>query len=71
MPSGTAFTRLRQPRVHPATVSLSWESGTLSARGYCCNHATGGVKASANTLFANETDMCNFGKGGGKVLPAS
>jgi len=30
----------------------------------------GGVKASSNTLFANERDMCNFGKGGGKAPPA-
>lgn len=29
-----------------------------------------GVKASSNTLFANERDMCNFGKGGGKAPPA-
>jgi hypothetical protein len=26
-----------------------------------------GVKASSNTLFANERDNCNFGKGGGKT----
>ena len=26
-----------------------------------------GVKASGNTLFANEKDMCNYGKGGGNV----
>jgi hypothetical protein len=26
-----------------------------------------GVKASANTLFANQKDMCNYGKGGGNV----
>lgn len=30
-----------------------------------------GVKASSNDLFANERDQCNFGKGGGKVAPAS
>ena len=28
-----------------------------------------GVKASKNALFANERDMCNFGKGGGKFNP--
>jgi hypothetical protein len=28
-----------------------------------------GVKASNNTLFANERDTCNFGKGGGKFNP--
>ncbi len=28
-----------------------------------------GVKASNNTLFANEKDICNFGKGGGKITP--
>jgi hypothetical protein len=26
-----------------------------------------GVKASANNLFANQKDMCNYGKGGGNV----
>lgn len=28
-----------------------------------------GVKASANDLFANEKNQCNFGKGGGNVSP--
>jgi Right handed beta helix region len=28
-----------------------------------------GVKASKNTLFANERDVCNFGKGGGSFNP--
>lgn len=28
-----------------------------------------GVKASGNTLFANEKNTCNFGKGGGNVSP--
>jgi uncharacterized protein len=28
-----------------------------------------GVKQQANTLFANERDVCNFGKGGGNVKP--
>lgn len=28
-----------------------------------------GVKMSSNTLFANERNQCNFGKGGGKVKP--
>jgi parallel beta helix pectate lyase-like protein len=28
-----------------------------------------GVKASNNTVFANERDICNFGKGGGKFNP--
>jgi nitrous oxidase accessory protein NosD len=28
-----------------------------------------GVKVSGNTLFANEKNMCNFGKGGGNVTP--
>jgi nitrous oxidase accessory protein NosD len=30
-----------------------------------------GVKASANTLFNNEKDMCNYGKGGGNVKPSN
>jgi hypothetical protein len=29
-----------------------------------------GVKASNNNVFANERDICNFGKGGGKFNPA-
>jgi hypothetical protein len=28
-----------------------------------------GVKQQANTLFANERDLCNFGRGGGNVKP--
>lgn len=28
-----------------------------------------GVKASSNNLFANERDLCNFGKGGGQFNP--
>ena len=31
----------------------------------------GGVKVSANNLFNNERDMCNFGKGGGKFTPSN
>jgi hypothetical protein len=31
----------------------------------------GGVKASGNTMFANERDQCNFGKGGGATKPAT
>jgi hypothetical protein len=30
-----------------------------------------GVKASGNTLFANERDQCNFGKGNGPVKPSA
>jgi hypothetical protein len=30
-----------------------------------------GVKASSNNLFSNERDMCNFGKGGGKLNPSN
>lgn len=29
-----------------------------------------GVKQRANTLFANEKNVCNFGRGGGKIVPA-
>jgi len=32
-------------------------------------YQAGGVKASANTLFANERDNCNYGKGGGNFNP--
>ncbi len=32
--------------------------------------AADGVRASQNTVFANERDMCNFGKGGGKFNPS-
>ena len=32
-------------------------------------YQAGGVKVSGNTLFANEKNMCNFGKGGGNVNP--
>ena len=34
----------------------------------CCIEASG-VKMSKNTLFDNEQNMCNFGKGGGKGNP--
>jgi hypothetical protein len=34
-------------------------------------YQAGGVKSSGNTLFANERDQCNFGKGGGAVKPAA
>jgi hypothetical protein len=30
-----------------------------------------GVKQQANTLFANEVNLCNFGRGGGKPTPSS
>ena len=30
-----------------------------------------GVKASANNLFINDRDLCNFGKGGGKLNPSN
>jgi Right handed beta helix region len=30
-----------------------------------------GVRQSKNTFFGNERDVCNFGRGGGKVMPAT
>jgi hypothetical protein len=30
-----------------------------------------GVKQRANTLFANEKNLCNFGRGGGKIAPTA
>ena len=30
-----------------------------------------GVKQQANSLFANEVNLCNFGRGGGKGNPSS
>ncbi len=49
------------------TVSGNWYTPASDvACGILLYQATG-VKASSNTLFANERDMCNFGKGGGKA----
>jgi hypothetical protein len=33
-------------------------------------YQAGGVNASSNTLFNNERNQCNFGKGGGQFNPS-
>ena len=51
------------------TVSGNWYTGpTYTACGLLFIQA-GGVKQSANTLFANQTNLCNAGRGGGNFKP--
>jgi hypothetical protein len=51
------------------TVSGNWYTGpTVTACGLLFYQASG-VKQSANTLFANQTNFCNFGRGGGNTRP--
>jgi hypothetical protein len=53
------------------TVSGNWYvPASYVACGVLLYNASG-VKASSNTLFANERDNCNFGKGGGNVAIAT
>jgi hypothetical protein len=48
------------------TVSKNWYTGpTYTACGLLFYQA-GGVKQNANNLFDNQTNFCNFGRGGGK-----
>jgi hypothetical protein len=48
------------------TVSNNWYTGaTYTACGLLFYQA-GGVKQNANNLFNNQTNFCNFGRGGGK-----
>ena len=50
------------------TISGNFYTGPDLACGILFFEADG-VKQKANTLFANEKDICNFGRGGGKVKP--
>jgi len=51
------------------TVSGNWYTGpTYTACGLLFIQA-GGVKQSSNTLFANQTNLCNAGRGGGNFKP--
>jgi Periplasmic copper-binding protein (NosD) len=51
------------------TVSSNWYTGpTWTACGLLFYQA-GGVKQSGNTLFANQTNLCNAGRGGGNFKP--
>jgi hypothetical protein len=56
-------------RVTGNTVSGNWYTppGTTSC-GLLLFQA-GGVKQNSNTLFANETNLCNVGRGGGQYTP--
>ena len=48
------------------TVSNNWYTGAnVTACGLLIYQA-GGVKQNANNLFNNQTNFCNFGRGGGK-----
>lgn len=49
------------------TVSGNWYTPVSDLACGILLYQAGGVKASSNTLFANERDNCNFGKGGGKT----
>ena len=51
------------------TVSGNWYTGpTYTACGLLFYQA-GGVKQQANSLFANQTNLCNAGRGGGTYTP--
>ncbi len=50
------------------TVSGNWYTPVSDVACGVLLYQAGGVKASSNTLFANERNNCNFGKGGGKVI---
>jgi hypothetical protein len=52
------------------TVSGNFYTGPDVACGILLYQADG-VKTSSNNLFSNERDMCNFGKGGGKLNPSN
>lgn len=53
------------------TASGNWYTGSgWAACGFLIYQA-GGVRASSNTLFANQQNQCNVGKGGGKFAAAS
>jgi hypothetical protein len=51
------------------TISGNFYTGPDLACGILFLEADG-VRQQANTLFANERDICNFGRGGGKEKPA-
>ena len=50
------------------TVSGNWYTPVSDVACGVLLYQAGGVKASSNTLLANERNNCNFGKGGGKVI---
>ena len=56
--------------VQANTVSGNFYTGADLACGLLIFDAQG-IRQSKNTFFANERDVCNFGRGGGKVMPAS
>jgi hypothetical protein len=56
--------------VEANTVSGNFYTGPDVACGLLIFDAQG-VRQSKNTFFGNERDVCNFGRGGGKVMPAT
>lgn len=54
-------------KVFDNTVSGNYYTPTPTIACGILLYQAGGVKASGNVLFANERNMCNFGKGGGTV----
>ena len=51
------------------TVSGNWYTPVSYVACGILLYQASGVKASGNTLFANERNQCNFGKGGGNLAP--
>ena len=48
------------------TVSNNWYTGASYTACGLLFYQAGGVKQNANNLFNNQTNFCNFGRGGGK-----
>ena len=53
------------------TVSDNWYTPVSDVACGILLYQANGVKASSNTLFGNERNQCNFGKGGGNLAPNS
>jgi hypothetical protein len=65
--NGVEIARGASALVKGNTVSGNWYTGpTYTACGLLFDQA-GGVKQQANTLFGNQTNLCNGGRGGGSV----
>ncbi len=67
--NGFQISRGASATVKGNTVSGNWYTPVSYVACGILLYQASGVKASGNTLFANERNQCNFGKGGGNLAP--
>ena len=67
--NGLQISRGASATVKGNTVSGNWYTPVSYVACGILLYQASGVKASGNTLFANERNQCNFGKGGGNLAP--